>query len=214
MTLLLLGILGEGETSVVANAGANILRTHGTPFNRTGSATVVNGEGDTTYNWARVSGELVNIQLFSSNRTVRIEPVASVRTGTTTMRFTATNNGVSDTDDFVITWDISDLPVAHAPEVEFETNPPSTMTVGTQFSLVAVIDDSGTYDTLSYSWTGARGIQLNSGNGTTTAMFTAIEAGVPNNGLVSVIVVARGTGTIAQAGSADTDFESAGIVVT
>ena len=92
-------------TTVTANAGSNVTRTSTAGFSRTGSATVVNGVGSTAYAWSRVSGHSVALA-NANNATVSITPAANP-TGTTVIRLTATNNGVSDTDDFTITWNIS-----------------------------------------------------------------------------------------------------------
>ena len=93
-------------TTVSANAGSNVARTSAAQFSRTGSATVQNGSGSTTYAWRRKSGASVTLA-DANTQTVKITPGSAVRTDSTVIELTATNNGVSDTDEFTITWSIS-----------------------------------------------------------------------------------------------------------
>ena len=92
-------------TTVTANAGSNKSVASGGTVGLDGSATVQNGAGATTYAWSRVTGTGGSLSSNSAASPTFTAPTLSPGAANRVIvwRLTATNNGVSDTDDVSVT---------------------------------------------------------------------------------------------------------------
>ena len=92
-------------TTVTANAGSDKAVASGGSVRLDGSGTVQNGQGSTTYAWARVSGTGGSLSSTSAARPTFSAPTLAVGAAqrVITWRLTVTNNGVSDSDTVRVT---------------------------------------------------------------------------------------------------------------
>ena len=107
----------SGPTSVTANAGADKTVTSGGTVTLNGSASVTNGSGSTTYSWRRATG--IGGSLSASNVAQPTFNAPTLTSGTAdrtiVYRLTATNNGVSDTDDVRVVVTAPSAPLVFGP---------------------------------------------------------------------------------------------------
>ena len=184
----------------------------GTPV--TLGATLSGGTYDGTpeYDWD-VSGGVLDDDTSATPEWTR--PSVSADTShtvslTVTVRGTGTNarDGTSDTASASVAApvrDVPQLPVADAPSVSIHAVPDGDE--GTATTLGATLT-GGAYDgALEYAWTVSGG-QLDNAASATPA-WTRPSVSVDTSYTVELTVTARGTGTVARAGTSDT--ESAGV---
>ena len=118
------------STSVTANAGADKTVTSGGTVTLNGSASVTNGSGATTYAWAKVSGTGGSLSSATVATPTFTAPTVTA-TRTLTYRLTATNNGVSDTDDVVLTVTVPTVAPGTPGTPTLSSRTPTSLTVRT-----------------------------------------------------------------------------------
>ena len=96
---------GAPATTVTANAGADKTVASGGTVTLDGSATVTNGSGTTAYAWSRVSGLGGSLDSATDDDPDFTAPTLTAGGADRDIvwRLTATNNGVSDSDDVTVT---------------------------------------------------------------------------------------------------------------
>ena len=130
-------------TTVVASAGDDKTVASGGKVTLDGSAVVTNGVGATTYAWTRVSGAGGALSSATAAKPEFTAPVLARGTADREIvwRITATNNGVSDTDDVTVT--VTAPPAFAAPNFADDTGDPVTWTEDTAIAAVVVPAASG-----------------------------------------------------------------------
>ena len=130
-------VLPPPPTTVRASAGSDVTINDDTDPNTytlRGSATVANAVGATAYQWTFVGGATQSGYTASLGNPRVAQPILTLpnlpdaTTRTWTLRLTATNNGVSDSDDVVIT--LADTTPAPTPSPPTPTPTPTPTTPG------------------------------------------------------------------------------------
>ena len=126
------------STTVDANAGGDKTVASGGTVTLDGSAAVSNGSGDTTYAWTRVSGAGGALSAANVARPDFTAPVLAQGAADREIvwRFTATNNGVSDTDDVTVT--VEAPAVLAAPNFADDTGDAAAWTQDTAIAPITV----------------------------------------------------------------------------
>ena len=193
--------LTPATTTVVANAGANITRRSAASFSRAATAQVTNPSGTTIWRWRRLEGAAAAVSFNPTSPTVNITPGSEVTSGSTVFEVRATNNGVSDTDTFTVTWDIPEpepeLPNADAPTLNVSGWGGGVTRLPNNQTYTASIG-GGTYDSISYQWSVSRGSFSGQGTSQINVRFSS-----EGSFSVTCTVTVRGTGTNAKEGTSD-----------